>query len=361
MADFRTQASALGQDINAMLVFCSQNDCSDLFVKVGEPAQIYRYGVMYQTGRVTDQIAWNTFAKLAITSEENASYVREKMLDLSYQIGEYRYRVNCGFSTGQNIATFRMISARLPSFSSLKLDTNVVSLLSEAFSKRQGVTLLVGPTGSGKTSTLAACINSFSQGYGAKRDKPLSDGNLITLEDPIEYLYRTLPNFRVTQKELGRDFMSYELGIKSALREHPTHILVGETRDKETIRSLVEASRTGHACISTFHTSSVSDTISRLSSYLVAENRDILFDLIANLNFVLCQRLNRNRTGTSYILSYEYMFFDEVVKKTLAKAVYADHNVARTVDAIIMDESLVKRGRCHSWQANDVRKAVRDV
>lgn len=346
--DFTTGVRTLGQDIDEQLIFCTKNGCSDLFVKVGEPATIYQYGIIYNTLHPTDEIAWNNFANKAITSEQNAKYVRDKMLDFSYEANGLRYRVNCSFSQGQKIATFRMISDKLPTFNSLKLDDNVVALLERAFSQKQGISMLVGATGSGKTSTLAACINSFSAGFGSRKELPLKDSHMITLEDPIEYIYPSTGSTLITQKELGRDFMSFELGIKSSLREHPTHMLVGETRDKETIRALVECSRTGHSCLTTFHTSSVSDTLARIYSYLAGENQDVMFDLIANLNFILCQQLIKSRKG--YKMRYQYMFFTEQVKKVLVEAIYRNKNIPNTVENLMKNEQLLKANLCSGWK-----------
>lgn len=347
-SSFSSSVKALKPRIDDLLIFCSKNNCSDLFLKVGEPPFLYRYGVMYQCQLPLDIIEWNNFTNKAISSELNATYVRQKMVDFSYTVKGFRYRVNAGFSTGKNIAVFRMITDRLPSFQSLKIDEGTAELLNRAFSLRQGISLLVGVTGSGKTSTLAACINSFSSGYGGRTELPLKDAHLITLEDPIEYLYPNKPATRIVQKELGKDFMSFELGIKSALREHPSHVLVGETRDKETIRALVEASRTGHSVISTFHTGSVSDTISRLYSYLAGENQDVMFDLVSNLNFILAQNLIKGRTG--YTLNYQYMFFTDDIKKILVEAIYKEQNVANVIEKLMQNEQLLRSGLCHGWK-----------
>lgn len=350
--EFNTAVKSLPPDANKMLEFCTENGCSDLFLKVGEPSMIYRYGILYQTQAIFDEIAWNKFANAAITSELNARYVRDKMVDFSYAHPQkhYRYRVNAGFSVGKNIATFRMITNKLPSFQTLKVGKDVSSLLEKAWSEKQGISLMCGATGSGKTSTLAACINSFSSGYNGKENLPLKDAHLITLEDPIEYIYPTLSSTRIIQKELGKDFMSFELGIKSALREHPTHILVGETRDKNTISALVNASMTGHSTFSTFHCSTVSETMSRIHSYLTGENQEIMFDLVSNMNFILCQRLIKGRKGVT--LSYQYMFFIDEIKKTLTEALYKNLNVPRVVDNLMTNESLIKAGICSGWKNN---------
>ena len=348
---FETEYSAQSTDIDNLLKFSTDSECSDLFIKVGEPAFFARYGMMYQTMNPVTSVDWNKFVGKAITSEQNTKYVREKMLDFSYQIKSgnkiYRYRASAGYSTGANICTFRMITHRLPDFESLKLDNQVVSLLSKAFSMKNGIMMICGVTGSGKTSTLAACINSFSSNANKTTDSPLKDAHLITMEDPIEYVYPSKTATRIVQKELGRDFKSFDNGIKQALREHPTHILVGETRDKETIRALVEAARTGHSTISTFHTGSVSDTIARLNSYLSGENQDIMFDLVANLNFILCQNLIKGRKG--YKLNYQYMFFTPQIKKILTEAIYKDKNIPNTVEMLISNKELKKAGICHGW------------
>lgn len=346
--NFKSYLRIVKPKIEELLIFCSKYGCSDLFITVGEPAVIYRWGILYQCNGIIDEIAWNEFASVAITSELNTTYVRQKFVDFSYVVkNKYRYRVNAGFSKGKNIATFRMISERIPTFTSLHLDKNVVNLLQRAFSLKQGVSMLVGATGSGKTSTLAACINTFSANPNSPERTPLKDANLITLEDPIEYSYKSTGSTRVTQKELGRDFMSFELGIKSALREHPTHILVGETRDRDTIRALVEASRTGHACITTFHTSTVSDTIARLYSYLAGENQDVMFDLVANLNFILAQELIKGRKG--YTLNYQYMFFTEEIKKVLVEALYKNMNMSNVVEKLVQNKVLQDQKLCQGW------------
>lgn len=338
--DFTTGVRTLGQDIDEQLIFCTKNGCSDLFVKVGDPATIYQYGIIYNTLHPTDEIAWNNFANKAITSEQNAKYVRDKMLDFSYEVGKYRYRVNCSFSQDKKIATFRMISDKLPTFSSLKLDDNVVTLLKRAFSQKQGISLISGATGSGKSSTLAACINEFSRG----RDPILGNKHIITLENPIEAMFPSTEHTLIHQKELNKDFMSYELGIKSSLREHPTHIIVGEIRDGNEIRASIEAARTGHSVLSTFHTDSVSSTISRLYAYLSGTNNDIMFDLIHNLNFVMCQKLSNAGRGHKYRLSYQYMFFSDSIKKVLVDSLYKGKNIANTTDKLMMNQSLINTG-----------------
>lgn len=343
---FESKLPTLPPDIDVLLKFCTDYNCSDLFITEGSVAYIYRYGMLYRTSRPIDIISWNNFAGKAITSEQNSKYVRNKMLDFSYQIGDkYRYRASAGFSREKHICTFRMITRELPSFAKLKMDKKVVELLDRAFRAKTGVTMLVGATGSGKTTTLACCINEFSKGaQGA-----LCDANMITLEDPIEYTYPSHSRCRIVQKELGVDFASYELGIKQALREHPSHLLVGETRDCETIKALVEASRTGHAVATTLHTSSVPDTIARLYSYLAGANEDIMYDLVSNMNFIMCQRLNKGRK--KFTLEYQYLFFTPQVIEVLITAISKKMNIPNTMEKLMSNSQLLKSGIASDWKA----------
>ena len=206
------------------MIFCTNNKCSDLYIKVGQQPYITRWGIIYLVPSfpITAKI-WNDWAKEAITSENNAKYVRQKMLDLSYTIAlppkdsltlseELRYRVSAGFSLGRNTAVFRMITKDLPSFSSISFPSNIRQILCEYIFKRQGITLFVGVTGSGKTTTLAAAINDFSQPGG-----PLNNTTIISLEDPVEYVFSSSINVNILQKELGVDFKTFADGIKQSL------------------------------------------------------------------------------------------------------------------------------------------------
>lgn len=150
--------------IDQLLNFCSENDCSDLYIKIGQNPYISRYGrVMKLPCLPTNNIIWNEWAKIAVSSERNAEYVRQKMLDFAYEItipeeskffGKYdkfRYRVTIGFSNEKNIATFRMIRPNLPSFENINFEEKIKEKLESAFAKRNGIVIINGPTGSGKS------------------------------------------------------------------------------------------------------------------------------------------------------------------------------------------------------------------
>lgn len=349
-------------DINALLRFCTENKCSDLYIKVGERPVISRYGIIYTVPcfPLTTKL-WQDWAKFAISSENNAKYVRQKMLDFSYSIPsdpsydgsdtsgifesdviDYRYRVSAGFSLGKNIATFRMISQNLPSFSTINFPKELEDILREVGKKRNKITIFVGVTGSGKTTTMAACMHDFSQPGG-----PFNNSVIISLEDPIEYIYPSTLNVNVLQKELGTDFKDFSLGVKQALREHPNFINVGETRDKETINTLVEASRTGHAVFTSFHASDVGDTISRLYNYLIGDNESIMYDLIANLNLIICQRLIPTDSG--FNLNTQYMVFTDQIIKFLNRKIEEGKNIPTVINGLFQNPELLKYNIVKDW------------
>lgn len=334
-------------NINDLLIFCTENNCSDLYIKVGSKPSIFRYGLLYTvpTYELTNKI-WQEWAKYAITSENNAKYVRQKMLDFSYTIDnnsqEYRYRVSAGFSLNKNIASFRMISKELPSFSNINISQDIIQILKETAKQRNKITMFCGLTGSGKTTTMASCINDFSQKGGE-----FNNSVIISLEDPVEYVYNQTENVNIIQKELGIDFKEFNLGVKQALREHPTFINVGETRDKETIRTIVEASRTGHGVYTTFHTYDVSDTISRLYNYLITDNIEIMYDLISNINIILCQKLVPNHSG--FKLNTQYMIFTNEIVRYLNTMIEKGKNIPNEINKLFKNKELLDYKILKDW------------
>lgn len=340
-------------EVNSILKFCTENKCSDLYLKVGQQPFINRYGRIYRVPSMdlTHKI-WNDWAKEAITSENNAKYVRAKMLDFSYTLinntgledqNEYRYRVSAGFSMGKNIATFRMITPELPSFSGIKFPQNVAELLKQMAVKKQGIVLFVGVTGSGKTTTFASCINDFSKDGG-----PFENTTIIALEDPIEYQYQSTSNFNILQKELGTDFKDFASGVKQSLREHPNFVNVGETRDSETVETLVEGARTGHGVWSSFHASDVGDTISRMYNMLYNGNSSVMYDVIANMNFILCQRLVAAPDG--FQLLTQYMVFTDEIKKYLSDCIDRGDNIPKTINLLFQKSDLLQSGVIQDWK-----------
>lgn len=336
-------------EIDNLLVWATRNDCSDLFIKVGERPYVNRYGriIPLNTQPIT-QIIWDSWFNENVSSEANAIYVRNKMYDTSYVVQGNRYRLNFSYSENCNILTARMINPIPPKFSEYggKIDfpEGAKQCLKNAMSNKRGggLILFAAPTGSGKSTTMACCINSWGNDNDCLRDS-----NFITLEDPIEYTYNSNSSFRIVQKELDKDFLSYDLGIKSSLREHPTHILVGETRDKDTIKALIEASRTGHITISTFHTRDIASTVTRLIDNF-SDSLANGVDLISNIALIVCQRLSPKPDNSGYDLYVEYCSFNLEFKRILIDCLKTGESMEMAVNNYI-DENIGNElicGRC---------------
>lgn len=350
--------------IEELLVFATEADCSDLYIKVNEPPFISRFGTITQLPCIaTSEDDWHIFIDSGhLPKEFNAMYVREKIMDSSLKIripddspnlnkyaeNYYRYRANYGFSQERFEATFRMIRPEKRTFDNINFNPQCMGALEQALSKRTGITILTGPTGSGKSTTLAACINTFTQPNGCLDNKVI-----ITLEDPIENLFDSTKHVRIMQKELRKDFLSYELGIKGALREHPNMILVGEMRDKDVIGATVEAARTGHTVATTFHAGDVSGTLSRIL-YHLENDKNLAYDLIIHLNMILSQRmLERN---DKYIVDTQYLYLNDQITKHLLKILANPNaNVVVEVEKLVKNQQLQEALIAKDWDYPDVK------
>ena len=348
--------------IEELLIFATENDCSDLYIKVFDYPYVSKFGKIIRLPcQPTSKEQWNKFYDRQILKELNAGYVREKLLDTSVEIyipetspnygklGDiftYRYRVSFGFSEERHIATFRMIKPHQPTFDTINYNEKCVEALRKAYSKPTGICVETGPTGSGKSTTLAACINTFTQ-----PNDLLDNKVIITLEDPIENIFSSTESVKINQKELGRDFTSFDLGIKAALREHPNMIIVGEMRDKEVIGAAVEAGRTGHIVSSTFHASDVGGTISRLM-YHLNNDKNLVYDLIMQINIIISQRMMKR--DDKYVVDTQFLVFTpEVVKYLLDLIENPDLNIANEVNKLVQMEILQEKGIAKDWDYED--------
>ena len=189
----------------------------------------------------------------------------------------------------------------------------------------------IATSNSGKSSTFAAAFNQFSQKGGL-----FEDAHVITLEEPIEAIFPSNNRVLITQKEYGKDFMSYPNGIAAAMREHPKVVSVGETRDKKTALAISELARTGHTVLSTFHAASVSETISRLSMMLGKED---MYDLILSMNYIQTQKLEKGRKN--YIFWYQYCLFTDQIKDIIGQAIEQDKNLTNVMNKLMTNQTLL--------------------
>ena len=231
---------------------------------------------------------------------------KEGSADLSYAInGVGRFRVNIFRQRGTNAIVMRVIPDKIPGFDDLKLP----KVLEEIVELRNGVVLVTGPTGSGKSSTLAAILDKMNS------EKPY---HILTIEDPIEFLHRH-KKATIHQRELHSDTPTFSLALRAALRQAPKVILVGEMRDKETIEIALEASETGHLVMSTLHTIDASKTVERIIGvFPLADQQSIRTRLGKAFRFIVSQRLLPRKDGQGRIAAVE------VLKSTMRTREYVE-------------------------------------
>ena len=225
-----------------------------------------------------------------------AGYVQEYLggtsgMDVSFEY-HGRYRVNCFSSMGKRCAAMRVISDEIRTLKTLGLPED----LSGRVIDRKGLSLIVGKTGAGKSTTLAAITQNILMNEKA---------HIITLEDPVEYRYSRMKG-EITQREMGTDFPGFDVGIQDALRQSPDYIVIGEIRTLSALKAAISAAEAGHGIIGTIHSIGATRTLTRmLSMFSEAEKEFIRYQLSANLNFILSQKLTYNDRKAH--LDYELM------------------------------------------------------
>ncbi|RYL87537.1 type IV pilus twitching motility protein PilT [Sporolactobacillus sp. THM7-4] len=258
---------------------CKQN-ASDLHISVGIPPMIRRNGLLSELdGPVITPEATESIIHSLLTARQLSMLEEQGELDFSYSVPKLsRFRVNAFRQRSCYSLAFRVIPQTVPDLDSLHLP----EVLGAFVRHPHGLVLVTGPTGSGKSTTLAALVNDMNQ----KENR-----HIITLEDPIEYLHKH-GHCIIQQREIGSDTRSFALGLRAALREDPDVILVGEMRDLETIRTALTAAETGHLVLATLHTNDAVSTIDRIIDVFPAEQQgQIRIQLAAELVAVVSQRL----------------------------------------------------------------------
>ncbi|MFZ5467025.1 MAG: PilT/PilU family type 4a pilus ATPase [Pseudomonadota bacterium] len=266
--------------LDPYLRLLSERGGSDLFFTTGAPPQIKIEGEMRPVGQSplppggTQQIIFPI-----LSPEQIARFEKELELNLAVSIeGHGRFRVNVFMQRGEIAVVIRHIKERIPGFEELRLPLHLRDLVME----NHGLILVVGATGSGKSSSLAAMIDH--------RVKSRT-GHVLTIEDPMEFAFRHGRSI-INQREVGVDTHSYASALKEAMREAPNVILIGEIRDKETMSHAIAFADTGHLCLSTLHSTNSYQALDRVLRFFPPEARDqLLMDLSLNLKAIISQRL----------------------------------------------------------------------
>ncbi|SFF48557.1 twitching motility protein PilU [Fontimonas thermophila] len=279
----REQAIKLVQQL---LTLMKQKGASDLFITAGFPPAIKLDG---QVTPVMDRPLPAEASAIIIRSLMNDRQIKEFEAnnECNFAIsppGIGRFRVNAFVQQGRVGGVLRTINTEIPTFEQLGLPPQLAKIAME----KRGLVLMVGATGSGKSTSLAAMV-----GYRNQHSR----GHIVTIEDPIEYVHPHLGCI-VTQREVGTDTYSWENALKNTLRQAPDVILIGEVRTRETMEYAVNFAETGHLVLATLHANSANQALDRIINFFPEEKREqLLMDLSLNLKAIISQRLVRKETG----------------------------------------------------------------
>ncbi len=276
---------------------------SDLHITVGVPPTIRKNGRLVRLeDKVVDSNDAQTYMKQILNEKQMEELYEKGQVDLSYSWdGIGRFRINAFKQRGSLGAAIRLVNSSVKTVEELGLP-NVVSELAR---KTKGLILVTGPTGSGKSTTLASIINQINEER---------DCHILTLEDPIEYLHKHKKSI-VNQREIGNDSISYAAALKAALREDPDVILVGEMRDIDTISIAITAAETGHLVLSTLHTTGAASTIDRIIDVFVPhQQQQIRIQLSVILQGVISQQLLPRADKPGRVAAIEIMVATPAIK-----------------------------------------------
>jgi len=293
-------------DISELLAFTVKNKASDLHLSSQEPPMIRINGDMTRIKvPAIDERAVQAMVYDIMTDDQRKHFEENLELDFSFTLGDLaRFRVNAFWQNRGMAAVFRSIPSEVLTLDSL----NAPDIFKDIVMKPRGVCLVTGPTGSGKSTTLAAMID-----YRNDKER----GHILTIEDPIEFVHQS-KNCLISQRELGPHTKSFGNALRSALREDPDVILVGEMRDLETIRLALTAAETGHMVFGTLHTSSAPKTIDRIIDVFPSGEQAMVRAMLSeSLQAVISQTLMKTADGNSRIAAHEIMLGTPAIRNLI--------------------------------------------
>ena len=299
-----------------------KKDASDVHLTVGLPILIRVVGDLEPLTKqrlTTEQM--NEVLQEVLNPAMKARLDRMEDVDFAYQTNDkVRIRANIYKQRNSYAMALRILKNFIPTIKELELP----DILQKLAHKRKGLILVTGPTGSGKSTTLAAMIDEINQTRSC---------HILTLEDPIEFIHNTKKSL-VSQRELGTDLLSFQMGLKSALREDPDVILVGEMRDYETISLAITAAETGHLVLSTLHTTCASQTVERIIDVFPEGQQDqIRTQLAGNLVSVISQQLIKTSDGHHRCAALEILINNEAIGSLIRE------NKAHQIDTYLVTKT----------------------
>lgn len=279
-------------DLHNLFRIAAQAKASDIHLVFGQAPILRIDGNLFDINQTfpqakfpkLDTIELEKIMDFMLTSEQRTRFIDKKDLDLSYQVDDYRYRVNFSYEKNNICIVARIIDEHTSSLEEIGLPEFIKDLLNVP----QGFILITGPTGCGKSTTLASMIGYINETRAV---------NIITLEDPIEYIFKPKKSI-IEQRQLGSDMISFASGLKHVLRQDPNVIMIGEMRDLETISTAVTLAETGHLVFATLHTYSAAQTIDRIIDIFPPYQQSQIKSQLSNvLTAVISQRLLPREKG----------------------------------------------------------------
>jgi twitching motility protein PilU len=294
-------------DITPYLKLMAEKNASDIFFCTATEPQIKIQGLIRPIGQQKLSPGDVEKMALAIMSDEQAKeFATEMEMNFAIPLKDIgRFRVNVFRQRGEVSIVVRYIQTKIPQFS----DMNLPAVLGNIIMEKRGLVLVVGATGSGKSTTLAAMIGHRNRN---------SSSHILTIEDPLEFIHHHEKSI-VQQREVGIDTLSYENALKNALREAPDVILIGEIRDMETMKHAISYAETGHLCLATLHSNNANQTMDRILNFFPeTAHRQLLMDLSLNLRAIVSQRLLPTKEG-SRVPAVEVMLNSPFISDLISK------------------------------------------
>ncbi len=316
-------------DIAELLAFAVKNKASDLHLSAGMPPMIRVHGDVRRIN--LPPMAHSDVHGMIydiMNDAQRKDFEENLECDFSFAIpGLARFRVNAFLQQRGAGAVMRTIPSKILTLEELKAP----KIVAEITTQTRGMVLVTGPTGSGKSTTLAAMINHINENVY---------GHILTVEDPIEFVHES-KRCLVNQREVGPQTLSFNNALRSALREDPDVILVGELRDLETIRLALSAAETGHLVFGTLHTSSAAKTIDRIVDVFPAAEKEMVRAMLSeSLRAVISQSLVRTKDGTGRVAAHEIMLGTPAVRNLIRESKVAQMNAAIQTGASVGMQTL---------------------
>lgn len=292
----------------SMLTKVVEIGASDLFITADFPPSVKHQGLMKSLGKqILSADKTKLFAYSIMNDYQRDEFEREMECNFAINVPEVsRFRVNVFVQQQQVGMVIRTIAAEIPNFDKLKLPNTLKDVIME----KRGLVLVVGGTGSGKSTSLAAMIDYRNEN---------SAGHIITVEDPVEYVHKHKKSM-ITHREVGVDTHSWHHALKNTLRQAPDVILIGEIRDTETMEHAIAFAETGHLCLGTLHANNANQTLDRIINFFPEERRQqLLMDLSSNMKAIISQRLIRTEDGKGRRAAVEIMLNTRLVADLILK------------------------------------------